>query len=114
MNKQELVDAVAAETGLTKQQASEAVEAVFKSIEGALKKGECVSLVGFGTFAVRERAARQGRNPSTGSMKIAAAKRRVLSAGKKLKEAASGGTDDPGPSIITFSSSITVKGKVRG
>lgn len=113
MNKQELVDAVSAETGLTKQQAREAVEAVFSSIEGALRKGERVSLIGFGTFAVRESAARQGRNPNTGVRKFGAAKRRVLSTEKKLKEAASGGTDDPGPSI-TFTPSITVKGKVRG
>lgn len=102
MNKKELVDAVAAEAGLTKKQARKAVEAVFEAIEGALKKGDRVSLAGFGTFSVRKRAARKGRNPNTGAtIKIAATRRPVLSAGKKLKEAVSGGTDDPGPSITS-------------
>lgn len=107
MNKQELVDAVAAETGLTKNEARKAVDAVFTSIKNALTKGESVSLVGFGTFGVKKRMARSGRNPKTGALiKIAAKKMPVLAAGKRLKEAVSGGTDDPGPSI-------TVKGKGR-
>ncbi|MBF5058458.1 histone family protein DNA-binding protein [Alcanivorax sp. 521-1] len=107
MNKKELVEAVAAETGLTKHQARKAVDAVFESIEDALKRGDRVSLIGFGTFTVQKRAARMGRNPRTGvTMKIPATKRPVLSAGKKLSKAISGGTDDPGPSI-------TAKGKRR-
>jgi DNA-binding protein HU-beta len=107
MNKQELIDAVAGEAGLTKLQAKRVVEAVLDSIEGALKKGDRVSLGGLGTFNVRNRAARMGRNPSTGApMMIGAAKMPVLAAGKKLKEAVSGGTDDPGPSI-------TLKGNRR-
>ncbi|MBF0448394.1 MAG: HU family DNA-binding protein, partial [Magnetococcales bacterium] len=66
MNKSELIDAVASATGLTKVQSGEAVDAVIGSIQGALKNGDQVSLVGFGTFLVTDRAARMGRNPRTG------------------------------------------------
>ena len=62
-NKQELVDSVAKATGLTKKDATAAVDAVFTSIEEALKNGEKVQLIGFGNFEVRDRAARKGRNP---------------------------------------------------
>ena len=67
MNKSELVAAVAAETGLTKAQAQKAVEATVNAIAGALKNGEKVQLIGFGTFSVVEKAAREGVNPATGA-----------------------------------------------
>lgn len=67
MNKMELVAAVAAETGLTKAQAQKAVEATVNAVAGALKNGEKVQLVGFGTFSVVEKAAREGVNPATGA-----------------------------------------------
>ena len=67
MNKSELVAAVAAQAGLTKAQAQKAVEATVDAIAGALKNGDKVQLVGFGTFSVTEKAAREGVNPSTGA-----------------------------------------------
>ena len=67
MNKMELVAAVAAEAGLTKAQAQKAVEATVDAIAGALKGGDKVQLVGFGTFSVVEKAAREGVNPATGA-----------------------------------------------
>ena len=72
MNKSELVAAVAAEAGLTKAQAQKAVEATVNAVAGALKNGEKVQLVGFGTFKTKKLAARSGRNPATGDkIKIA-------------------------------------------
>ncbi len=88
MNKSELVEAVADMAGLSKADAARAVDAVFASITGSLKKGDKVSLVGFGTFDVRKRAARQGRNPKTGEpLKIKAGKTPAFKAGKALKDA---------------------------
>ncbi len=88
MNKNELVDAVAAATGLKKQDATNAVDAVFDCIAGALKKGLEVRLVGFGTFNVTKRAASEGRNPRTGEkIQIAASKLPKFRAGKGLKDA---------------------------
>ena len=88
MNKTELVAAVAEQTGITKKQAEEAVKAFTEAVTAALVKGEKVQLVGFGTFEVSERPARQGRNPRTGeSMDIAAAKAPKFKAGKALKDA---------------------------
>lgn len=88
MNKNELVEAVAASSGLSKADAGRAVDAVVGSITGALKAGESVNLIGFGTFDVRERAARTGRNPRTGEeIQIAAAKNPAFKAGKALKDA---------------------------
>ena len=88
MNKNELVDAVANSTGLKKQEAEKAVDAVFDSITGELKKGSEVRLVGFGTFNVRKRAASLGRNPRTGEpLKIPASKQPKFKAGKGLKDA---------------------------
>lgn len=90
MNKQELVSSVAEKSGLTKKDSEKAVNAVFASIEQALAKGEKVQLVGFGTFEVRKRAARKGRNPQTGAeIKIAAAKVPAFKAGKALKDSVS-------------------------
>ncbi len=87
MNKLELVSAVAEQANLTKKDAEAAIKALLGTIETSLKKGEKVQLVGFGTFEVRERAARTGRNPQTGAeMKIAAAKVPTFKAGKALKE----------------------------
>ena len=75
MNKNDLIGAVAEASGLTRTQASQAVEGVFDSITGALKKGDEVRLVGFGTFSVAKRKASTGRNPRTGAaIKIKAAK----------------------------------------
>lgn len=88
MNKTELVQKVAMESELTKQKASLAVDAVFQSIQNALQNGEDVQLIGFGTFVVRERAAREGRHPQTGeALTIPAGKVPVFKAGKALKEA---------------------------
>lgn len=87
MNKAELVAKIAEESKLTKKAAETALEAFVTSVEGALKKGEKVQLVGFGTFEVRQRAARKGRNPQTkAEIKIPASKAPVFKAGKALKE----------------------------
>ena len=87
MNKTDLVNAVAA-AGFTKKDADKAVAAVFEAIEGALVKGDKVQLIGFGTFEVRERAAKEGRNPRTGEpIKIAASKVPAVKAGAALKNA---------------------------
>ncbi len=88
MNKSELVDSVAAAAGLSKAQSADAVDAVIGSIQSALKDGNQVSLVGFGTFLVTERAARVGRNPRTGEeIKIPAARLPKFRPGKGLKDA---------------------------
>lgn len=88
MNKTELVEAMAKQTGLNKKDAEAALKAFIESVEGALKKGDKVQLVGFGTFEVSERAAREGRNPQTGKkMKIAASKAPKFKAGKAFKDA---------------------------
>ena len=88
MNKVELIAAVAEKAGLTKKDAEKAVAAVVGSIESALAAGEKVQLIGFGTFEVRERAARMGRNPQTKeTIKIAASKQPVFKAGAALKNA---------------------------
>ncbi len=88
MNKTDLVNAVAEAASLSKKDADKAVEAVFDSIKGALGAGDKVQLVGFGTFEVRERAAKEGRNPRTGeALKIEASKVPAFKAGKALKDA---------------------------
>ena len=87
MNKTQLIEAVAAKTDLTKKGAEAAVAAVLESIEDALVAGEKVQLIGFGTFEIKERAERIGRNPATGAeIKIAACKYPAFSAGAKLKD----------------------------
>jgi len=87
-NKADLVDKVADKTGLTKKDSNAAVEAVFDSIQEILAEEEKVQLIGFGTFEVRERAARKGRNPQTGEeIQIPATKVPAFKAGKNLKEA---------------------------
>lgn len=88
MNKSELVDAIAAEADVSKAAAGRAVDAMVSAITTALQRGEQVSLVGFGTFSVRERAARNGRNPQTGeNIEIQAARIPAFKAGKALKDA---------------------------
>ena len=87
MNKSDLVDAVAGRTDMSKAEAGRAVDAVLGSVGDALGNGDSVSLVGFGTFSVRHRAARMGRNPQTGAtMQIAASKVPGFKAGKALKD----------------------------
>jgi DNA-binding protein HU-beta len=87
MNKQELIGAVAESAGLTRADATKAVESVFDSISAALKKGDEVRLVGFGTFSVSKRKASTGRNPRTGEpMSIAASSQPKFKAGKGLKD----------------------------
>ena len=87
MTKVDLVNAVAASASMTKKDADKAVTAVFEAIEGALSKGDKVQLVGFGTFEVRQRAEREGRNLRTGEkITIAASKVPAFKAGKSLKE----------------------------
>lgn len=88
MTKKELVDAVRVNANLKAADAAKAVDTVFETIAGALKKGQKVQLVGFGTFEVRKRKARTGINPQTGEkMKIAATKTPAFKPGKALKEA---------------------------
>ena len=88
MNKAELVDAVAGASNLSKADAGRAVDAVVDSITSALKRGEQVSVVGFGTFSVKHRAARSGRNPRTGeTIQIKASNVPGFKAGKGLKDA---------------------------
>ena len=87
MNKQELVSAMAEKANLSKKDAEAALVAFIGSVEDALKKGEKVQLVGFGSFEVRSRAARTGRNPATGeSITIPASKQIKFSAGKTLRD----------------------------
>lgn len=88
MNKTELVANVADKAGLTKKDAEKAVNALFDSVQKALVEGDKVQLIGFGTFEVKARAARKGRNPQTGAeIEIAASKNPVFKAGKALKDA---------------------------
>lgn len=88
MNKQELIEHVASSADITKASAGRALDAMIDSVTAALKEGDSVVLVGFGTFTVRERAARTGRNPQTGAeIKISAAKVPAFKAGKALKDA---------------------------
>jgi len=88
MNKQDLISAVAESSGLSKADATKAVEGVFDAVTGALKKGDEVRLVGFGTFSVSKRKASTGRNPRTGeTMTIAASTQPKFKAGKGLKDA---------------------------
>ena len=87
MSKQELVNYMADKTGLTKKDAEAALSSFVDGVKAALKKGDSVTLVGFGTFAVSKRGARQGRNPQTGAtINIPARKVPVFKAGKGLKE----------------------------
>ncbi|GAK47414.1 DNA-binding protein [Secundilactobacillus oryzae JCM 18671] len=87
-NKAQLVNDVASATGLTKKDATAAVDAVFSSVQSTLAKGEKVQLIGFGNFVVRERAARKGRNPQTGQeIQIPSSKVPAFKPGKALKDA---------------------------
>ncbi|MYL98301.1 DNA-binding protein HU [Novosphingobium sp. FGD1] len=88
MNKNDLISAVAESSGLTRNDATKAVEGVFEAISGSLKKGDEVRLVGFGTFSVAKRKASTGRNPRTGEpMEIKASAQPKFKAGKGLKDA---------------------------
>ncbi|MDR3410130.1 MAG: HU family DNA-binding protein [Formivibrio sp.] len=88
MNKSELIDAIAESAGLTKAQSGKALDAAVEAIANALKSGDEVTLVGFGSFYVADREERTGRNPRTGeTIKIAAAKQPKFRAGKTLKDA---------------------------
>jgi DNA-binding protein HU-beta len=88
MNKSELVEAVADHADLTRAAAARAVDAVLNNVTAALKQGDQVTLVGFGTFEVRSRKARTGRNPQTGEeIKIKASRSPTFKAGKALKDA---------------------------
>lgn len=88
MNKAQLVDKIAENADISKAAAGRALDALTDSVTAALKDGDQVALVGFGTFSVRERAARSGRNPQTGAtIQIAAAKVPSFKAGKALKDA---------------------------
>ena len=88
VNKSELIDAIAESADISKASAGRALDAMTGAVTGALKKGDQVTLIGFGTFSVKERAARTGRNPQTGAeIKIAASKVPGFKAGKALKDA---------------------------
>ena len=92
MNKADLVDRIAESTGISKVQATSAIDTLINSITGALKKGERVTLVGFGTFALGARKARAGRNPQTGAViKIAARRVAKFAPGVELKKAVNKG-----------------------
>lgn len=87
MNKGELVEAIAKDTKLTKADSERALNATLEAIKKSLKKGKSVQLIGFGTFSIRKRKARKGRNPRTGEeIKIKAAKVPVFQPGKTLRE----------------------------
>ncbi|ERS91370.1 MULTISPECIES: HU family DNA-binding protein [Halomonas] len=87
MNKSELIEAIAASADIPKASAARALDAMVDTVTDSLKKGDSVSLVGFGTFQVKERAARTGRNPQTGQpIEIKAAKVPSFKAGKALKD----------------------------
>jgi len=88
VNKSELIDAIASEADISKASAGRALDSMINSITGALSNGDSVSLVGFGTFSVKQRAARTGRNPQTGAtIQIKAATVPGFKAGKALKDA---------------------------
>lgn len=88
MKKAELVESVAEKAGLTKADATRAIDAVFETVKGALVKGDKVAIGGFGTFSVGKRAAREGRNPQTGAtVKIAACNSAKFKASSALKDA---------------------------
>jgi DNA-binding protein HU-beta len=88
MNKSELIDAIAAASELTKADAGKALDGFLEAVKTSLSKGESVALVGFGTFSVKERVERKGRNPQTGAeITIKAAKIPAFKAGKTLKDA---------------------------
>lgn len=88
MNKKDLIEVLAKEIGVSKKQANDAIDTVFKSIEGSLKKNKPVTLVGFGTFTVKNRKARKGINPQTKEViKIKAKRVPHFKAGAKLKAA---------------------------
>ncbi len=88
LNKADLINVVAETAGLSKKDAGKAVDAVLEGVTGALKKGDKVQLVGFGTFEVREKSARTGRNPQTGAtIEIPASTVPAFKAGKALKDA---------------------------
>lgn len=87
MNKAELISAVAEKSGLTKKDATAVLTAITETVEETLKKGDSVQIMGFGTFEVRKRAARKGRNPQTGEeIKIKASKTPAFKPGKQLKD----------------------------
>lgn len=87
MNKSDLINAIAEESGLTKADAGRALDATLTSATNALKGGDSISLIGFGTFSVKERSARTGRNPQTGeTIQIKASKIPSFKAGKTLKD----------------------------
>ena len=91
MNRKELIDALATKTGGTKADADRNIAALIEVITATLKKGDKLALVGFGTFEVRKRAARVGRNPKTGAeLKIKASKQPAFKAGATLKAAVNG------------------------
>jgi DNA-binding protein HU-beta len=88
MNKADFIASVAESAELSKADAGRAVDAMVETVTKALKKGDTVTLVGFGTFSIRKRAARTGRNPRTGAtIKIKASKNPAFKAGKALKDA---------------------------
>ena len=91
MNKNDIAEAVAEATDTSKADAAKAVDCVFETISDALKNGDGVQLIGFGSFSVTDRAAREGRNPRTGeTLQIAASKQPKFKAGKALKDAVNG------------------------
>lgn len=88
MNKSELIAEIATQAGITKVEAGKVIDATTSAITASLKKGEAVTLIGFGTFKVSKRAARTGRNPRTGAeLKVAARNAPAFTAGKALKDA---------------------------
>ena len=100
MNKSELIAQLAKSAGITQKEAQKAVDAIIQAVIKALKTGHEVSLTGFGTFTVRRRAARSGRNPRTGdAISIRQGKVPAFTPGRALRLSVDPGTDDPGPSV---------------
>lgn len=98
MNKSEIIDAMAADAGITKREAKKALESLLGNIEGTLKKGGRVSLIGFGSWTISKRNAREGRNPQTGErIKIRAKNVVKFKAGSELSDATNDGSSDTGP-----------------
>lgn len=91
MNKNELIDGAATSSGLTKSDVSKALDGIIETISGAVQRGDKVSLTGFGTFEMRERAARTGRNPQTGeALEVAASKAPAFKPAKAFKDMVNG------------------------
>lgn len=112
MNKAELIDALAAKTGVTKAKTGEVLDALMATVKETLAKQDSIQLIGFGTFSVSERAAREGRNPATGNtIKIAAKKVVKFKVGKAMADAVAGVKPAPKAAPVSPSKATATKKK---